>query len=326
MPETSYFDKVTTRSAYAELLGAANDKTLAALQDTHRPASQWSREHLLACRVVRSSREHTVLPVLESSLTTVALDPRPPEIASFLNGPPAGFRYRSEHQLHRDHGTSLGQVWSALGSVMRVQVVEIGNAMLDIDHPMTDSSDDSPPRKRARTQPQHENFVDITTVTLGDSSPVQESNSQESIGQGSVGFIDGLVNGPPEDDTFYLASSVIRHILCFAPPQDGCDLRRVVEFRVAKRRIAVDTDRLLLPIRATDDGGLCLREMQADGTFALIDEHVAIIEAKRQFQQIEEGRPIVADRLFAQMTCEAIAAKLHTRRTRGAVGNTEYVA
>jgi hypothetical protein len=205
---------------------------------------------------------------------------------------------------------------------MREGDLDRANLIPDIDQPMTDS-DDSPPRKRARTQMVRENFVDPETQTFEDSSPLGGSNSQGSTDQGSVGFVDRLTHDCPEDETLYLASSVIRHILCHAPPQDQAHLPRVVEFRVAKRFIAAQTNQVR--IRASDDGGLCLRERrEPEGRFVVTDEHVALLEAKRDFQQIKDGRPVVTDRLFAQMTCEAIACALRKSSENSAVmGNEE---
>jgi hypothetical protein len=63
-------------------------------------------------------------------------------------------------------------------------------------------------------------------------------------------------------------------------------------------------------IVAVDDGGLCLRQQTENGEFMLAKRHVAILEAKPQFQCLENGRPIISDKCFAQMVCEALAARL----------------
>ena len=113
----------------------------------------------------------------------------------------------------------------------------------------------------------------------------------------------------PEDETLRLASCVIRHILYFGAPQDSVDLTTVVEFRDAKVRMAAFTPVLKRKIVAIDDGGLCLRK-ELNGGFSLCKNHLAILEGKRQFQCLENGRPIISDNCLAQMTCEALVASI----------------
>lgn len=63
-------------------------------------------------------------------------------------------------------------------------------------------------------------------------------------------------------------------------------------------------------MNATDDGGLCLRIQNDQGDFRLRDDCVAILEAKRKFQWLEEGKPTILDECLAQMTCEALLVRL----------------
>jgi hypothetical protein len=53
-----------------------------------------------------------------------------------------------------------------------------------------------------------------------------------------------------------------------------------------------------------------LRRQKPGGGFILANNHVAILEAKTQFQCLENGRPVISDTCFAQMVCEALAARL----------------
>jgi hypothetical protein len=53
-----------------------------------------------------------------------------------------------------------------------------------------------------------------------------------------------------------------------------------------------------------------LRQQKPGGGFVLARNHVAILEAKTQFQCLDNGRPIISDRGFAQMVCEALATRL----------------
>lgn len=45
-------------------------------------------------------------------------------------------------------------------------------------------------------------------------------------------------------------------------------------------------------------------------SFVLVNNRVAMLEAKRSFQLIHDGRPVISDECFAQMSCQAIAARL----------------
>lgn len=65
----------------------------------------------------------------------------------------------------------------------------------------------------------------------------------------------------------------------------------------------------LRQIVAIDDGGLCLRRQTPNRGFILAKSHVAILEAKAQFQCLENGRPVISDECFAQMVCEALATR-----------------
>ncbi|KAL4939479.1 hypothetical protein BDV06DRAFT_214247 [Aspergillus oleicola] len=78
----------------------------------------------------------------------------------------------------------------------------------------------------------------------------------------------------------------------------------------AKIRLARRTVIRKRQIIAVDDGGLCLRQQTSDGGFVLAKSHVAILEAKPQFQSLEDGRPVISDGGFGQIVCEAIAARL----------------
>lgn len=127
-----------------------------------------------------------------------------------------------------------------------------------------------------------------------------------------MGYVDSdthYLSITPEDDTKRLASCVIRHILYFAPPQDSAPRPVVVEFRDAKTRWAGKTVIRRQQIVAIDDGGLSLRRQKPGGGFALMKNHVAILEAKTQFQCLENGQPGISDASFAQVVCEALATR-----------------
>ncbi|RSL43123.1 hypothetical protein CEP53_011845, partial [Fusarium sp. AF-6] len=150
-----------------------------------------------------------------------------------------------------------------------------------------------------------EGFINSSLIQVGSSSPAD--NHSHGTPDSSVGYVDGGHDGsiPLEEDTVRLVSCVFRHILYFIQSFDS--RRLVVEFRDARMRHAAPF--LNHNVVAIDDGGLCLRR-QIGGSFVLSRNQVVALEAKRRFQIIEDGRPVISDECFAQMVCEAIAARL----------------
>jgi hypothetical protein len=302
---TSYFSTITNESAFKahfqqELGKVFSDVNVVA-------ASEWGRDHLFACRVIRRETQRSVLPIL-SEYTRPSDLKSSSEIINFVNGPPDPmYMAQSEHRLVRkfDYGMSLGQIWAALAMFKSGQ----GRRGKEILAGPDDETDEGEERaKRPRRSTLQEDYMDSHTIQVGSSSP-QEISSQETS---SVGYVDPESHrllASPEDETLRLASCVIRHILYFGAPQDSVDLRTVVEFRDAKVRMAAYTPILKRKIVAIDDGGLCLRK-ELNGCFSLFKNHLAILEGKRQFQCLENGRPVISDNCLAQMTCEALVVSI----------------
>ena len=154
--------------------------------------------------------------------------------------------------------------------------------------------------------------MDPSMIQIGSSSPTTDQASQ---GSSSVGFVDQNSYGAlnlSEERTLRLAHCILRHIVYFAPPQDHESPFFVTEVRDAKSRLYGPTPVQKRKIAAVDDGGLYLRDNKVDSS-RMIKSHVAVIEAKNRFQSIEDGKPIISDACFAQMTCEALATRLATR-------------
>lgn len=305
MAATPYFNTITSESAFRTRYEAENGKLFADLNNVS--ASGWGRHHLLACRVVRRDPQRSVLAML-SQFTQPSDLLSSAEIIKFLNGPDANDLTRSEHSLVRDStcGISLAQAWSSMAMFRGGQD---GRGRDTVDSTEEENEGDSESRtKRLRRRTLLEDYVDTSTIQIGSSSPLADG----SQGTSSVGYIDAESHISfllPEDETLRLASCVIRHILYFAPPQDSSGLSTVVEFRDVKSRLAASTPTLARTIVATDDGGLCLRQ-ESCGIFKVSKDRVALLEAKRRFQCLENGRPIISDECFAQMTCEALVARL----------------
>ncbi|GLA56127.1 hypothetical protein AnigIFM63604_004665, partial [Aspergillus niger] len=305
MSAAPYFSTVTSESAFRARYEAENGKSFADIISVS--ASDWGRQHLLACRVVRRDLQRSVLPLL-SQFTQPSDLSSSTEISRFIDGPSANDLTRSEHSLVRNStcGVSLAQAWSSMAMFKGGQD---GRRNDIVDSTEEENKSDSETRtKRLRRSTLLEDYVDTNTIQIGSSSPLADG----SQGTSSIGYIDMESHISfllPEDETLRLASCVIRHILYFAPPQDSSSMSTVVEFRDVKSRLAASTPTLARTIVATDDGGLCLRE-ELRGVFKVSKDRVALLEAKRRFQCLENGRPIISDECFAQMTCEALVARI----------------
>lgn len=302
---TSYFSTITNESAFKAHFQEDHGKLFSDVKLV--AASEWGRDHLFACRVIRRETQRSILPTLSEYARPSDLKSST-EIINFVNGPQdPTYMAQSEHRLVRSfsYGMSLGQIWAALAMFKSGQ----GRRGIEILAGSDDETDEREERaKRPRRSTLQEDFMDSRTIQVGSSSP-QEISSQETS---SVGYVDSESHrllASPEDETLRLASCVIRHILYFGAPQDSVDLTTVVEFRDAKVRMAAYTPILKRKIVAIDDGGLCLRK-ELNGGFSLCKNHLAILEGKRQFQCLENGRPIISDNCLAQMTCEALVASI----------------
>lgn len=305
MSAAPYFGTVTSESAFRTRYEAENVKPFADIISVS--ASDWGRQHLFACRVVRRDPQRGVLPLLSQFTQTSDLSSSP-EISRFIDGPSANDLTRSEHSLVRNStcGISLAQAWSAMAMFKGGQDGRRKDIVDSTEE--EDKSDPEARTKRLRRRTLLEDYVDTNTIQIGSSSPLADG----SQGTSSIGYIDMESHISfllPEDETLRLASCVIRHILYFAPPQDSSSLSTVVEFRDVKSRLAASTPTLARTIVATDDGGLCLRD-ESRGVFKISKDRVALLEAKRRFQCLEDGRPVISDACFAQMTCEALVARL----------------
>ncbi|KAH7108782.1 hypothetical protein EDB81DRAFT_673295 [Dactylonectria macrodidyma] len=301
MSEQPYFNHVTSESIFKSRFDAEGGKTFSELTDT--AASGWGRPNLLASRVIRRPKLESILPVLSKYSSPPIL---PTEIKAFIDGPEETISFHSEHRLVHTYGPSLGQLWAALSALTLHQHIDGASEGSEGDH-----EDDGGARSKRvrRSTLQDDDFVSSSMIQVGSSSPITEHSSQ---GSSSVGYVDANSQAHPvplEDMTLRLAGCVIRHLLFFGPPQNSDSLPFVVEFRDAKTRLVATTPHQQRRVVAIDDGGLFLRENFA-GKSRILKSHVAILEAKKQFQRIENGRPVISDSCFAQMTCEAMAARL----------------
>lgn len=312
MPPTPYFSSVTSDSAFKTRFQAEDGKTFSELENVS--ASSWGRAHLLGCRVVRREPLHNLLPIL-SQYTPSTAQPLSDEITAFLQGPDLTLMAESEHNLVRNlsYGISLAQIWAAMAMFKGSQDRRVRDLSIIQREDEGELDNDAAGRQstRIRRQIVQPDFIDSSEIHFS-SSPSQGSLHGGSQGS-SLGYVDldtHQLGITPEDDTLRLASCVIRHILYFAPLQISASRPVIVEFRNAKTRVAALTSIRHRQIVAIDDGGLCLRCQKPGGGFMLANNHVAILEAKTQFQSFQDGRPIISDRSLAQIVCEGLATRL----------------
>ncbi|KAF5974424.1 Purine-cytosine permease FCY22 [Fusarium bulbicola] len=291
MSEQAYFNQITSESKFEARFSAEDGKPFSQLGDA--AASGWDRRHLLACR----SDSH-----LQQNFST--------EIQNFIDGPKEDVSSYSEYRLVRICGFSLCQIWSTLSTFnQHSQSLRQG---LEEDQIRTIEDESNSTNKRARRNTAKESFVNSSAIQINSSSPAMEQSSQ---GSSSIGFVDQDSHSTSvllEDQTVRLAVCIIRHIVLFSRPQDNPPPEHVVQVRDTKSMLRARTSIYDREVTAIDDGGLYLRDNEI-GSTQVLKPHVALIEAKRQFQRIENGRPIISDPCLAQMTCEALAARLSDR-------------
>ncbi|KAK4034278.1 hypothetical protein C8A01DRAFT_39245 [Parachaetomium inaequale] len=227
-----------------------------------------------------------------SEKKSLALDAR---LQALIHGPAEGnqaLSSLSEPQIVRSYSPdSLGSVWAALGALLRPQ--------------STRGSDDPPQDSgrpvRERHQPDFGDVVPPDSVQFG-SSPLNRPTTSSSA-TSSVGYTENPQVPAVEDLTLRLASCFVRFVLNYSqgdstPTLEFHDERSSASYQLRTGPASTAS------IQAIDDGGV---RMFQPGDESL---GVALVEAKRSFQAIEEGRPTVSDGLLAQMVGQALLTRL----------------
>ncbi|ATY67279.1 hypothetical protein A9K55_000027 [Cordyceps militaris] len=302
MATAYYFKTINSKSAFQKQYKAKHPGLLFS-KLKHKSASKWGREELFACRVLikmEKPKERTI-------------DHRK-EMEDFLAGPtdPEEHLGWSEHALVGQYGHSLGQLWAALamfqGPLSRSAGGEgtVGGQGPASSLPIKGHSKST----RARPQTQHPGFVNSTTMKVDSSS----SGSSESGSRSSLAYVDEpshALAAQNEDGTLHFIRCALRHVIHHSSPSSP----KVVEVRDVKlglkaivqtRNGGVPAKRVLV---AVDDGGLCLRQNK-EGVWVNVAKRVLMLEAKNRFQYFDDGKPTISDDCLAQMTCQALAAKL----------------
>jgi hypothetical protein len=191
-------------------------------------ASNWGREHLIACRVIQKAGSNMILPILKD------LAPKPRNLRDhkeWRNIKPLieglgreDLRHKSRLELERENG-ELGTLWSALAKCVASK--EAGEAGEAGNAGNAGNARRNPPRERRQTQKHgfvSNNHKQTSQSPLPESSSAiqqaKRSSSQEtyktgSSNQGEVDEDDHTDRTKPEILTVNLAGAFIRYVLNF---------------------------------------------------------------------------------------------------------------
>ncbi|PHH64756.1 hypothetical protein CDD81_4018 [Ophiocordyceps australis] len=187
---------------------------------------------------------------------------------------------------------------------------------------LSDSSDDEGDRpKRAR-------MTADTGMTQTFSTLACETRSRASSDESGTTKASSLVNEaldkkafakhvPIEKCTVEFLKCAIRHVLYNLPQQEQEAMSKSVEYRDVEVKLQMHYgDRENNRYRAYDDGGICMRILQEEFKATMVDNHLAILEAKKGFDtdDLEGNVPLISDKRLAQMACEALLARFEATR------------
>jgi hypothetical protein len=309
--------------------------------------SKWSDEELFAARLVirsataRSDINH-LLPDLRDHFAEAATACDQTRIRELLKPADTNHGTLTETELVHLHDASLGSFWAALAQFGHLEGCEVEAKGDGVDEDESDGVDEaedgnvdmgegggrrrpyspgsnpSPSHKRFRKQRDFPDYDDSSKMRIG-SSPHSESSSWQAS-QGSGYVSQGQPSADvPEQGTVQIASAFIRHVLQACPPQHQTQCHKptcLVEFWGRSRKFAGKTAQEE-KIRATADGELVLYQ-HGNGSYNLTGHRPALLEAKKRFAVIKDGKPVFTNEFLGQMTCEALAFRLQRCQTPGA--------
>ncbi|KAK2743591.1 hypothetical protein FQN55_007189 [Onygenales sp. PD_40] len=291
----AYYDTIKTPSAFirrSSSEGAANFLTLSHSPNCGTAASHWGRKYLFACRAI-CGQESMVLPFLANRIRSGMENGVHDCITALLRGPREDYTKlsnMSELQIIRAYeNESLGYVWAALALLQQRRDMSLGRGNAETENLGRPTRDLKPIDRFGEVVPSGD-------IQIGSSPPLR---SDSSSSEGSIGYLEEFSAPLVEDFTIRFVSCLIRCVLNYAQPVDKN--RPFVLYRDER----LEYHHLCVSKRyeAIDDGGVQLwspgRNLQ-----------VALVEAKRNFQTINEGRPTLSDELLGQVVGEALAARI----------------
>ncbi|KAL4721766.1 hypothetical protein ACLX1H_011260 [Fusarium chlamydosporum] len=289
-----YFDLITSQSKYEK-----HNKPSQLLVDLDlNPSSAWDRKHLFACHVICSSNLANNLPALRK-VSAQPLDGSTAthryQIEKFIEGPDVSQRAQTETHLVHTVGVSLGQIWGSLDAIRTRTLTESAGGAAD-----PASSPVTPRPKRRKSNTSREGFVDSGQMKVASSSPIGAASPSPAK---STGYADpsAIHDLPHEAYAVLLSSCVLRHLLYYSHTPDA---QHTVEFRL-QQRMTAELNKTK-SIAAEDDGGLCVRVSKSK---LITMDSIELFEAKRRLHVVNDV-PVISDGVLAQMTCEAIAARM----------------
>ncbi|KAJ9285654.1 hypothetical protein DTO027B5_6453 [Paecilomyces variotii] len=290
----AYYDTIRTPRDFVE---AASSQEALSFADLHQSnywetgASHWGILQLFASRVI-CRQPSDILPLLADQIHSAKDDMLHPCLSALIQGPreePDQLRRMAEIQIVRSYEPeSLGYVWAAL--VPLLQLDGASTRTMASERPV-----------RERNQPDRGEYVSSAGFQIS-SSPLDRPNTASSA-PSSLGYTEKSSAPLVEDFTVRFLSCLIRCVLNYSQPLDkGSPFVQYRDERLAYVYAGVEKE-----LEAIDDGGLKLMALGRT-------TQVAILEAKRSFQEISEGRPTVSNELLAQIVGEALALRLSNAR------------
>ncbi|KAK3364176.1 hypothetical protein B0T25DRAFT_563203 [Lasiosphaeria hispida] len=293
----TYFETITSKSALRK-----HQQEYAPLyrwqQHELRSPSGWSRRELFASRVVVRHVGGGVLKYPTPSTSAIIPPPRrlpSSELSKIIAPLRPGDESLTETELIHRLGGTAGMFWAALHRFTRERSATTSTTRID-----------------ANTQ--HTDYIDSGKIKIASSSPApQQSSSFGSDNAGHVSREEHSACAVSEDATVQLASTFLRHALVHCPQQyvsvDGNSPQLLLEFSGIRRRIFTRFSDQTLELEATADGEVVLLRRNQTGRFDH-GEALVLLEGKRRFKLIHEGRPVIPDEELGQMVGEALALRL----------------
>ncbi|KKP07149.1 hypothetical protein THAR02_00799 [Trichoderma harzianum] len=289
---SSYYDTIRYPSLFLQRAkDYVNFATLSQSPGFQSGASYWDARYLFASRVICTPPEWRLL-FLDEFFPEHLMEAHPC-IQDLIAGP-LGLQLTDlwEPQIVQlCQPDSLGYVWAALAEFLRAErsrTAERGS---------TNPSTPERPR-RERIQAVYDNFVPSDSFVIGSSSPTRPATSSGASDH-SIGYR-GNIHAPLlEDATIRLATSFVRCVLNYAQPTNKAG--PFIHFRDVRITHRYHTSMENKAVEAIDDGGIQL--VGRNGTLF----QAALLEGKRAFQTIVDGKPKISDELLAQLVGEALA-------------------
>ncbi|KAJ6445010.1 hypothetical protein O9K51_03412 [Purpureocillium lavendulum] len=273
-----YYDAIRNESSLMKASAGKADLQGLLQEGWKSAVSHWGREQLLAHRVM-CSEPVSRLPLFNG----LFVDPTKESdcIRKLVAGPGSidALKDSSEPQVVQHHQPdSLGYVWAAMLPFLRTTPPARSRAQAD-----TEGS--SMPKRVSRAPDRYGGGVPSDQVAFGSSPDYMHSRQQQR---------------PPtsDSDRSYESAGYMERLE--APLLEDATGGPFVEFR--DERLTYSYSLGQSNVHAVDDGGIRVFD-----PLRRVTRQVALLEGKRTFQTLVDGKAVVTDELLAQMVGEALA-------------------